>query len=679
MLGPGVAAPVPDETKSRSLLWLLLGLASLGTLLHAAWIAGLGAGEIDVLVDAWAYNAVLVLASAVCLLRAALNVNDRFIWLAFGLGLAFWSAGDIYWTVALADAKKVPYPSLADAGYLLAYPAMYVGVLLLVRRRVRFSAGAWLDGAIGGLAAAALATALLTPALVGLTKGDPAVVATNLAYPLGDVILLSVLIAGFAITGLRGAGRGWLLVGLGIVTWGVADAVYLYQDATGTYDGGYLDSLWLIGGIAIAAAALVAGPARGERRESHSVFMPALFGAVAVGVLAWDHYERVSGLATWLAVATLGAFVLRLVLSFRENRALLAVVREEAVTDALTGLANRRSLLAELTAALEARREAVFAIFDLDGFKAYNDGFGHTAGDQLLRRLGRNLAAAVAPQGRAFRLGGDEFCVLVPGGIERVQGLLALCAAALTEQGEGFSITASSGAVVLPDEVATPTEALRTADTRMYMAKGRRSSSAQRQAQDVLVRVLREREPELGPHLSGVARLAAEIGRHSGLTAEELDVVVRAAELHDVGKVAIPDRVLQKAGPLDDGELALMRTHTKVGERILAAAPAMAPVAALVRSSHERWDGHGYPDGLAGEEIPLGSRIIFVCDAFDAMTEERPYREPVSPAKALAELRRGAGTQFDPHLVELFAERVFPILEADARAPAEPVSPLSAP
>ena len=647
---------------------LALGLAIGGALLHAAWIAGFANGPLDGLIDNGVYNGVLVLCAAACLLRASAVPQGRSIWIAFGLGLGAWTAGDIYWTAALADVKHPPYPSLADLGYLLTYPCMYVGVLLLVRQRVRFSAASWLDGAIGGLAAAALATAVLAPALVGLTKGQPAAVATNLAYPLGDVLLLSFLIAGVAVAGLR-VGRSWALVGFGLATWGVADFIYLYQEATGTYAGGYLDSMWLIGGIAIAAAAVFAGKATPERREWHSILLPAVFGAVAVAVLAWDHYERIGAGPIWLAVATLAAVVVRLVLSFRENRILLAAVRHDAVTDALTGLGNRRSLIDSLERVCGQGRDVVFALFDLDGFKAYNDSFGHPAGDILLRRLGRDLEAAVSPHGSAFRLGGDEFCVLVPGELADVASIVARARDALSEGGEGFEITASGGAVAMPAEAHDPTEALRAADTRMYAAKGLRSSSAQRQTRDVLVRVLREREPDLGAHLRGVARLAAEIGRASGIDAEALDSLIRAAELHDIGKIAIPDRILHKPGPLDDDEWALMRTHTTIGERILAAAPAMAPVAELVRSTHERWDGGGYPDGLAGDEIPYGARIIFVCDAYEAMTEKRSYRKALQPAAALAELRLCAGTQFDSAAVDLFAEHVYPLLVEEAVAP----------
>jgi two-component system, cell cycle response regulator len=149
-------------------------------------------------------------------------------------------------------------------------------------------------------------------------------------------------------------------------------------------------------------------------------------------------------------------------------------------------------------------------------------------------------------------------------------------------------------------------------------------------------------------------------------------VIRRAAELHDIGKIAIPDEILSKAGPLDEHEWDLMRRHTLIGERILGAAPALRPVAEIVRASHERWDGAGYPDGVGGERIPLGARIVFVCDAFDAMTADRAYRRAMSEEEALAELRRNAGSQFDPALVRLFLR-----LHAED-APAEPEASLGA-
>jgi diguanylate cyclase (GGDEF)-like protein len=291
-------------------------------------------------------------------------------------------------------------------------------------------------------------------------------------------------------------------------------------------------------------------------------------------------------------------------------------------------------------------------LFDLDGFKGYNDSFGHLAGDALLQRLGHALGGAVARDGRAYRLGGDEFCVLADAA-ERTQLELA-CALALTERGEGFEITASFGTALLPADATGSAEALRIADQRMYAQKSSGRPTAGRQSKDVLLRALAERHPDLGEHTDGVAVLAREVGRRLELPTEELEQICQAAELHDVGKVAIPDAILAKPGPLDDEEWAFMRRHTLIGERILTAAPALAPVARLVRASHERWDGGGYPDGLAGEDIPLGARIVAVCDSFDAIVSDRAYRAGRTIPEALAELERCAGTQFDPAIVAAF-------------------------
>jgi putative nucleotidyltransferase with HDIG domain len=190
----------------------------------------------------------------------------------------------------------------------------------------------------------------------------------------------------------------------------------------------------------------------------------------------------------------------------------------------------------------------------------------------------------------------------------------------------------------------------------MYGEKESRPSSASRQTRDVLLGVLKEREPDLHQHMHEVARLAVAVGRSLGMKPEQLDEVARAAELHDIGKMAIPDTILEKPGPLDEEEFGFMRRHTLIGERILNVAPALRPVAKIVRSSHERVDGKGYPDGLAGAEIPLGARIIAVCDAFHAMVCDRPYRAAMSRSDALDELRRCARTQFDADVVDAFVE-----------------------
>jgi diguanylate cyclase (GGDEF)-like protein len=331
---------------------------------------------------------------------------------------------------------------------------------------------------------------------------------------------------------------------------------------------------------------------------------------------------------------------------------------EEATHDSLTGLPNRRRLAADLEERISSatiERPLVLVLFDLDGFKAFNDTFGHPAGDLLLSRLGGNLAAAIAGRGSAYRMGGDEFCVLASLDGEDPEELTLAAASALCERGEGFAVTASYGSTLLPADTTDPSEALRMADQRMYARKSIGSrASAGRQSADVLLKVLMECSPELGAHLDAVAELCLEVAGRLHLPDEDLAPLLQAAALHDVGKVAIPDEILNKPGPLDDREWAVMRRHTLVGERVLGTAPSLVQAAKLVRSSHERFDGQGYPDRLAGEDIPLGARIIAVCDAFEAMTAIRTYRPAMSRTEALEELRRCSGTQFDPVVVDAF-------------------------
>jgi diguanylate cyclase (GGDEF)-like protein/PAS domain S-box-containing protein len=343
------------------------------------------------------------------------------------------------------------------------------------------------------------------------------------------------------------------------------------------------------------------------------------------------------------------------ILDNSDRKRLEAELQHLAHHDALTGLPNRRRLMEELER-VEERHLLVF--FDLDGFKLYNDSFGHPEGDLLLRRLGRKLSETLGADGRAFRLGGDEFCVLARMPDGNGDALIDACCEALSEQGEGFEVGASWGSVTLPDEAPDATSALVTADQRMYADKGAGRASARQQTRDIALRVLAERHPDLREHSGAVAGLARAVGLRMGLDDALLDDLERAAELHDIGKIAIPDAILAKPGPLDDEEWAFMRRHTLIGESVLSAAPSLRRAARIVRSSHERYDGGGYPDGLSGDRIPLGSRIVFVCDAFDAMIADRPYGTARSIDAALAELADCAGTQFDPAVVEAFCAEI---------------------
>ena len=307
-------------------------------------------------------------------------------------------------------------------------------------------------------------------------------------------------------------------------------------------------------------------------------------------------------------------------------------------------------------------RPLLLMLFDLNGFKAYNDTFGHPAGDALLVRLARALEQAMAAHGGcAYRLGGDEFCILAPVPGDRA-AVTAAASEALTERGGGFHVTASYGAILLPEESDDPVEAMQLVDQRMYAQKTSGRRSPDRQSRDVLLRALQERMPELAERHAATARLAEAVGVRMGLPTEERQQLRQAAELHDVGKLGIPDEILTKPGPLEPEEWVFVRRHPLVGARIIGAAPALAGAAVLVRSTHERPDGTGYPDGLSGDQIPLGSRIIAVCDAFTAMTSARPYAEQRTIPEAVAELRRGAGTQFDAAVVDAFSELVVELL-----------------
>jgi two-component system, cell cycle response regulator len=253
--------------------------------------------------------------------------------------------------------------------------------------------------------------------------------------------------------------------------------------------------------------------------------------------------------------------------------------------------------------------------------------------------------------------------------------LLSAAKNALSERGDRFAVGCSLGSTQILAGI-TLEEALRVADQRLYTDKRSSRRHDDGQAHDVLLSVLAERSDMLATHVSNVGRLAAAVAHQLSLTDDEVALVRLTAELHDIGKTAIPDAILNKPGPLDDNEWAFIRRHTMIGERILAAAPALDRIATLVRATHERFDGTGYPDRLNQDEIPLTARIVAVVDAYDAMTSTRPYRATLTPDEAIAELRRCAGTQFDPTVTDAFitvcrqlADQVTATMPADNHAP----------
>ncbi len=218
-------------------------------------------------------------------------------------------------------------------------------------------------------------------------------------------------------------------------------------------------------------------------------------------------------------------------------------------------------------------------------------------------------------------------------------------------------MTAAFGAVALPEEAVDATAALRLADERMYAHKRHGGGRAQ-PVVDALLALMESHDPELRRHADAVAAHADAVAAALGLPAADRGQIRHAALLHDVGTLALPTAVTAKPGPLDDEERAFVEHHTRFGERVIATTPELREVATLVRASHERWDGDGYPDRLAGEAIPLGARIVFACHAYDAIVSDRPHAAARTPAAALALLRRCAGSSFDPRVVEALAANV---------------------
>src|SRR5215207_2068815 len=352
-------------------------------------------------------------------------------------------------------------------------------------------------------------------------------------------------------------------------------------------------------------------------------------------------------LAALLALPPLVAVALL----WRANRALRADAHTAAEADPVTGLPGRPRFRSDLDAHVEDGRQTTLLLARLDGFAAYDAAFGHRSGDALLVRLADELRRAVRDEGIAYRTSGTTFCVLTSDEVRSVDNLERRVAGALAAQGTGFAVAASCGRVSLPKEAATSAEALRVAVARADLAR-RAADPKPRDASPTSA--LAEALALTGDHALGACELAEAVAKRMRMSALERAHVRLAAQLSGLGKLAIPDTLLRKAGALTDAELEYVRDYPVIAERILLRARGLEAVAAIVRSSREHVDGSGHPDGLAASDIPLGSRIVAVCDAFDAMLSHRPWRPAMSTEAAIAELRAASGTQFDGAVVDAF-------------------------
>jgi diguanylate cyclase (GGDEF)-like protein len=344
--------------------------------------------------------------------------------------------------------------------------------------------------------------------------------------------------------------------------------------------------------------------------------------------------------------------------------------------DQISGLPNRASLRRVLRRELSLGGSLTVLATGLHGFRAYNRIRGDAAGDDLLRRLGERLGS----RQRAFHRGEDEFAVVLGGSDETRARRTAFAIRQLISEETGGSddtpLTAAVGFaftragdedpdVILDAALRALEEARDRADgvsgplTLAGVSEGQGSGVPPAEKARVVMKPLESRDSLIGDHLRAVSRLASRIGSRMSLSPDQMQALTLGALLHDLGKIGVPDQILQKPGRLTDEEYEVIKRHPVLGAEMLAPIEELALAVPVVRHHHERFDGRGYPDGLRGEDIPLVARVVSVADAFDSMTRDRPYGYGISRQAALEEVERNSGTQFDPRTVRALLEVVW--------------------
>jgi diguanylate cyclase (GGDEF)-like protein/putative nucleotidyltransferase with HDIG domain len=502
--------------------------------------------------------------------------------------------------------------------------------------------------------AAGVLVCFLAPAVIHLLEHRPPVrVAYNAAtYALGAAS------AGAVVTIIQGDRAG-----------------ALFAEVTLAFVTQYCVNIVLIGAVLAVSANRAFGSVVRANVKGTIVPCALMASAVLILVVLWERSPYFSA----ALIGPLLAIALYQRSTYREMRAMRL-----ALTDPLTGLGNHRHfherLQRELLDAHDRGTPLTIALLDIDDFKLVNDRFGHPAGDRVLAQL----AARLRQGGEAFRLGGDEFAVLLPG--EHAASAFTTASSiidriASTPLDTVGHVTISAGVATFPSQGVGRDELIRLADSALYWAKEHGKNQVRLYRPDVvelaelkrlasgpdraaryraaasLAKAVDARDAYTGSHSERVAELAARIAARIGADPELVELTRLAASLHDLGKLAIPEEILRKPGPLTEPERLVLERHPEIGFRMLESL-GVDPVADWVLHHHERWDGLGYPDGMPGEEIPLGARIVFVADAYDAMTSDRVYRSRLSAEEALEELERNSGSQFDPDIVEALADEL---------------------
>lgn len=627
------------------------------------------------------------------LLLAAINVLT--------MASQVWAAAYIY----RYAGSGPPMPSMGDALNLAAACCFIAFIVFVLRRGAWGRAAAVRHGidalALAGIAYSFVALGYVLPLFTTAALGDVVTIMTGAAYP-----VVGIVIGVGAASGVLGTtSRRWTpwerLVALAFASYSVGLLLWpLFRVradyiALNTWAIGYAE-VFLVGHYFMFAAALTRLASneqwlirpRTMLRSSHhkgvaiAAPMLVLATALSLGYAAIDsrgsaQSDTIAGIC---AVALTVLLALRSAVLVEEN----AHLRELALADPLTRLFDRKQFLVALEEQiLTAQRfgdPVGLIVMDLDGFASFNARAGSRAGDEMLKAIARVLEAGARPGDTAYRTGDDEFALLMPeaNAFAAMRSANALREAVRAlECGTAARLTASIGVALFPEDALDGRELLRRAESAGYYAKTHGKDQVARYdatrsfdhgpkehaerlhhesrlgTVQALAAAVDARDAATQFHSRNVARLVVLLAEDLGLTETHVGLIETAALLHDIGKIGVADRILRKAGTLTPSERSEVQQHATLSERILTGAN-LDEILPWILRHHERWDGGGYPGGLSGEEIPFEARLLAVCDAFDAMTSDRPYRSALSTHAALQEIDLNMGTQFDPMVAEAF-------------------------
>lgn len=632
------------------------------------------------------YSAVST-SSAVAVLYGCYRHRPRPLlpWLLLGLSEVVYAAADTSFYVAHYVVGVTDFPALADVFYLSHYPLVVAGLVLLIRLR---TPGGDLPGLLDAALVAVVAGMLSWLYLIVPTAHAQAPALAkmaSLAYPMMDLAMFAV-----ALRLMLGPGRrpvAFFLLCTNLLAFFAADSVYVLQQLSGTYSAGnFLDAIWLTGNLALGAAALhptmtrVGEPTGLAKPTPGPTRIVALCAAALVApATLLVQYAR----GAYQDVPVVGmACALLFVLTIARLAVLVSQHRQVAITDALTGLRTRRFFEAQLPTELARARRAgttlTVLIADVDHFKSINDTYGHPAGDRVLIAIAARLREGVRRDDVLARYGGEEFAVLIGGAAaddplviaERLRCKVADRPIMVSDE-LWVEATISVGTASFPLHGRAPVELVMAADRAMYAAKGHGRNrididaglavavgatagatgmiSYLQHLADVVDGWLSNHE-----HSRAVSRWATLTSIELGHRPEVVHCASLAGQLHDVGKILVPKDIWTKATPLSQHEWQQVRRHPDDGYRLAFAVPGLTDVAEVIRQHHERIDGTGYPDRLAGHQIRIEARIVAVCDTWAAMLADRPYNAAYTEDRAREELLRYSGNLFDPDVVDAF-------------------------